>query len=293
MKSIRSSSNPKIALLRELQRRPGAYREHGVWLVEGLHLVREWLACGAARPPARMLLASEDLFDGAARPAAPAATAGSDSTRQVAAEVARRAAELCPEVYAVPHQVLDSAASGATEHHLLLLLEQVETEPDRMLGSQGLSVWLEALQDAGNVGTIIRTAASAGADYAVLGPGCAAAYSPKVVRAARGGHFWLPVLELADPQHWLQALERLGPRACATTLDPQAQELFDADLRQPCAWLFGNEGHGLSNEAQARCARSVRIAQRGPQSLNVASAAAVCLYENLRQMERARSSHSR
>lgn len=139
---------------------------------------------------------------------------------------------------------------------------------------------LDQVQDPGNLGTMLRTAAAAGIKQVFLSTGCAGAWSPKVLRSAQGAHFAIDIFEnisLADLSHKYKL-----PMAC-TTLD-NASNLYTTDLRQNCIWIFGNEGQGVSANLQGSCQLRIRIPQSAQvESLNVAAAAAICLFEQKRQ----------
>ena len=143
---------------------------------------------------------------------------------------------------------------------------------------------LAEAQDPGNAGTIIRTADAAGADAVVLMRGSVDATNPKVVRSTAGSLFHLPVLRGAGLEEVLEALDGAGLAVLAADGSGPVS-LFDADelLARPCAWLFGNEARGLSPEALERAEAVVSVPVLGAaQSLNVAAAAAVCLYASVR-----------
>lgn len=149
------------------------------------------------------------------------------------------------------------------------------------LRRDGACVLLDGIQDPGNVGTILRTAAAAGIDQAWLGLGCADAWSPKVLRAAMGAHFAIPVIERVDCTAAMDAFT--GPRAI-TTLD-RAQSIYALDLRGDLLLALGAEGRGVSDAVAERASLRVHIPmQAGVESLNVAAAAAVCLFERRRQL---------
>ena len=139
---------------------------------------------------------------------------------------------------------------------------------------------LEDVQDPGNVGTMLRTAAAAGVTHAFLSEGCAFAWSPKVLRAGQGAHFFLEIVERAE---LLSVAHGFGGKVAAAV--PCANtSLFDADLRGPVMLMVGNEGAGLSAALIACATLRVAIPMPGGfESLNAASAAAVCLFEKLRQ----------
>lgn len=154
---------------------------------------------------------------------------------------------------------------------------------ERLAGARLVAVLAEA-QDPGNAGTIIRTADAAGADAVVLVRGSVDATNPKVVRSTAGSLFHLPVLRGAGLKEVLEALDGAGLAVLAADGSGPVG-LFDADelLARPCAWLFGNEARGLPPEALERAEAVVSVPVLGAaQSLNVAAAAAVCLYASVR-----------
>lgn len=141
------------------------------------------------------------------------------------------------------------------------------------------AVWLEDIQDPGNLGSILRTAAAASFDAAYLSAGCADAWSPKVLRAAMGGHFMLDIHERVD---LLQLAAAFDGTSYATSLQAR-RRLYDCDLRGRLAFAFGNEGSGLSPALQEMLQEQIIIPISGVESLNVAAAAAICMFEVVRQ----------
>lgn len=141
------------------------------------------------------------------------------------------------------------------------------------------ALMLDRVQDPGNLGSMLRSALAAGVREVFLSPGSVFAWSPKVVRAGMGAHFGLAIFENANLP---SLIRRAKGRAYAT--DPRSEAtLYEADLRGPVAWLFGNEASGLSREVLAAAER-LRIPMPGPaESLNLAAAAAICLFEQVRQ----------
>jgi TrmH family RNA methyltransferase len=136
------------------------------------------------------------------------------------------------------------------------------------------TVVLDRLQDAGNVGSILRSASAFGFTQIAAVKGTAALWSAKVLRAGMGAHFALRLVEGLTPQ----ALEALAVPWLATS-SHQGEFLHRAELPWPCAWLMGHEGRGVSPELESRAQMHIRIAQPGgEESLNVAAAAAVCLH---------------
>jgi TrmH family RNA methyltransferase len=143
---------------------------------------------------------------------------------------------------------------------------------------------LEAVQDPGNVGSILRSAAAAGVEQVFLSTGCAFAWSPKVLRAGQGGHFHLDIFENVDLRAWASGYR--GNLVAAVAAG--GESLFNADLSAPVAIAIGNEGVGLSTALCAAAKHRVSIPMPGGfESLNAAAAAAVCLFECVRRRERA------
>lgn len=152
--------------------------------------------------------------------------------------------------------------------------------PEAPVGSiEGSCVMLDAIQDAGNVGAILRTAAAAGIHDIVLGPGCAGAWTPRVLRAAQGAHFVLRIREQAD----LPAMLRDYKGTSVATVARDGMSLFDLDITGDVAWIFGNEGAGIADAVVSAATERITIPLVAAESLNVAAAAAICLFEGVRQ----------
>jgi TrmH family RNA methyltransferase len=139
-------------------------------------------------------------------------------------------------------------------------------------------VLLEDIQDPGNLGALLRTAAAAGVECAYLSTACADAWSPKALRGGQGAHFRLAIQERAD-------LHELASRfpVHAAVLGAQ-QSLFDLDLHGVTGFAFGNEGAGLSEGLRGLCQPFTIPMSGRVESLNVAAAAAICLFERVRQL---------
>jgi TrmH family RNA methyltransferase len=141
-------------------------------------------------------------------------------------------------------------------------------------------VVLDGVQDAGNVGTILRTAAAAGIGQAILGRGCAGVWTPRVLRAAQGGHFGLTLHEQIDLPEFLARYQGVSVAAVVSGGVP----LYGFSCTDRLAWVFGSEGEGVSPEVLHAVRQRISIPMAsGSESLNVASAAAVCLFEMCRQ----------
>ena len=145
---------------------------------------------------------------------------------------------------------------------------------DRSMQPMASTVILDRVQDAGNVGSILRSAGAFGFKQVVALKGTAALWSPKVLRAGMGAHFGLNLLEGLSLEE-LQALHI----PVVVTSSHHGDLIQNLRLSQPCAWAFGHEGQGVCTELMARAAVHVRIGQPGgEESLNVAAAAAICLH---------------
>jgi TrmH family RNA methyltransferase len=249
---ISSRDNPLVQRVRRLTRDPGAYRALGeVWL-EGEHLCGAFCARGGQ---AAVALCSDSAW---AQPG-------------TAALVARAAqSAVLPDALFAQLSPLPSPAG------IGLLAPLPGTTA---LERAAATVVLDRLQDAGNVGSILRSASAFGVRQVLALRGTAGLWSPKVLRAAMGAHFGLHLHEGMDAE----ALRSLDVPLVATS-SHAAASVAEAALPWPCAWIFGHEGQGIDPALLPRCAVTVRIPQPGgEESLNVAAAAAVCLYESVRR----------
>lgn len=256
MKRITSAENPLIKTLRSLSTEAGAVRKLGqVWL-EGIHLIDAALATGHAAEP--LVTTDTGLLD---------------------PEIAALVERVGTSQTVVLHQALFNWISAVENGPPVGMLI---ARPKSARPKDGSALILDRVQDAGNVGTMLRTAAAAGCGAAYLLRGCAGVWSPKVLRAAMGAHFVLPVFE--DPP-WEQVLN-IVPRPIYATHIQADTTLYELQLNQPVTWIFGNEGQGISDQLVAKCSALVRIPQaEGVESLNVAAAAAICLFEGVRQTQ--------
>jgi TrmH family RNA methyltransferase len=145
---------------------------------------------------------------------------------------------------------------------------------------------IDDVQDPGNVGSIIRTAAAAGIEQVLLSSHSAFAWAPKVLRAAQGAHFLTNLVEDVDLVAWATSFRAARGRVFATVVDG-ARSLYDADLRGGVALVIGSEGQGVSEALREKVDESVTIPMAsGTESLNAAAATAVVLFEAVRQRRR-------
>ncbi len=142
------------------------------------------------------------------------------------------------------------------------------------------SVVLDGVQDPGNLGSILRSAAAAGFRQVLLSPDCAQVWSPKVLRAGMGAHFLLDIHESCALPEFLSAFRG---QAVLTALDASL-DLYALNLQAPVAWVFGSEGLGVRTVVAAAVRQRICIPMPGGcESLNVGAAAAICLFETVRQ----------
>jgi RNA methyltransferase, TrmH family len=183
------------------------------------------------------------------------------------------------------HVVTDRAAKAlsdtVTPVGLVAVCEVPSTSLDDVLADQPRLVAVAAeISEPGNAGTLIRIADAMGADAVVLAGNSVDPYNGKCLRASAGSIFAVPVVSETDAGGAVSALASAGLQVLATTVDGEVS-LDDADLSGPTAWLFGPESHGLPAELAAMAAHRVRIPMSGgAESLNVAAAAAICLYQS-------------
>ena len=256
MKQITSRDNPTVKHLHALATSARARRTSGETLLDGAHVLGVALERGVR--PTRVVVSES----GRRQP-------------EIAALVARCAADSCIEL---PDRLFAHVSPVDAPSGVLAVIPI--PSPAAATLPAGDCVVLDAVQDPGNLGTILRTAAAAGVVDVLLTRGCAQAWAPRVVRVAMGAHFGLKIREDVDA-----AAALAGFRGIVVAADLRdAVELYDLDLRAAVAWLFGSEGQGLSPAVAALATQRVLIPMPGGmESLNVGVAAGVCLFEQLRQ----------
>jgi TrmH family RNA methyltransferase len=171
-------------------------------------------------------------------------------------------------------------ALSQVEHgvDILFVIDTPEqVEPQRLSQS---AVLLDKVQDPGNFGSIIRSAAAAGIKQVFCSPGTTFAWSPKVLRAGMGAHFLIEIFENVD----LEALIKRADIPVIATSSYAEKRIYDLDLTQAVAWLFGHEGQGVAEHLLALSTHQATIPHLGAiESLNVAASSAVCFFEQVRQ----------
>ncbi len=240
-------------------------REHGLIFVEGERLVEECLQSGLK------LIACFHAPEPDQR------------AQTIIAELARRN---CP-LYPTAEAVLETVSDTVNPQGLIVLAERPVHSLDQALAASDatapLIVCLDAVQDPGNFGTIVRTAEAAGASGVIALKGSVDAFAPKTLRSSMGAAFRLPVVTEAESEELVDAVRAAGLKIVATAANGETI-YSDYDWRQATAAIFGNEARGVSEDLLERCDARLRIPLRTPvESLNVAAAVAAVLFEAARQ----------
>ena len=252
---ITSRDNPVFKRLKKLAESSRARRDARMTLLDGAHLIEAYFDAGGHL---NVLLCAASCAASVWQPLA---------ARCEGAKVVAIADSLFAELSPVesPTGVLAEAA-------------WLEAKAEK--SATPLVLLLEDIQDPGNLGSLLRSAAAASATLAVLSKGCADAWSPKALRGGQGAQFVLPMLLRADLMAWIGSADL---PVWALALGGE-KRLFDLDLKKPAAILLGNEGAGLSEGLLALATGRVAIPMPGRvESLNAAAAAAIALFEAVRQ----------
>jgi len=250
MKFISSRDNPQLKNWRRLAQDSTAYRKAGQFWLEGDHLCSAALERGVR--PLQVVLA--ESFQ---------------------AEQGVNWAGLTDQVFVVPDALFASLSGLESPARMGFV---VAWQPAHEVLPEAATVVLDRLQDAGNVGAILRCASAFGYRQILALKGTAALWSPKVLRAGMGAHFGLKLVESVTEAE----VASLQVPILTTNVHqgPFLHEMLRrADLPSPCAWVFGHEGQGVCDALAAMAKHQVRIVQPGgEESLNVATAAAICLH---------------
>lgn len=253
MKRVTSRDNPRFKQLKKLAGSAKERKAAGRTLLDGTHLIG---AYREAIGPPELLVAN--------------AAAGPELRELLGGLPAEAVLELPDSLFRELSPV--KTPTGA------LALIRIPRAPSS--GPADFCVLLEDIQDPGNLGAILRSAAAAGVERAYLSPRCADPWSPKVLRAGMGAHFRLGIRGDVD---LFEVARDFSGTVVATALHA-GKSLFDLDLRGPVAFVIGNEGAGLSPDMRNAAGEVVSIPMPGAvESLNAAAAAAVCLFERVRQ----------
>lgn len=256
MKVITSLSNKYVREARDLLKKPRLRRECRLFVAEGERL------CGEI--PAERI---ERIF----------------LTEDYAGRLPQGFSQIesAGRVYRLSRMLMEQISDTKTSQGILCVVRMKEAE--KLRGD--FFLLLETIQDPGNLGTMFRTAEAAGVTGIVMDQGCADVYSPKVVRATMGALYRMPFRIVEDLPAAVEQLKARGVRVYAAHLKAE-RSCYSYSFRTPTAFLIGNEGSGLSTALAERATDYLRIPMEGDaESLNAAAAAAVLLYETLRQRQ--------
>ncbi|MGH8750759.1 MAG: TrmH family RNA methyltransferase [Burkholderiales bacterium] len=256
MKHITSRDNPQFKALLKLAHSAHERRKSRKVLLDGVHLVAAYYSAYGAP---EILIVSHSGF-------------GQDEVQDLLREIPT------PRPLVLADSLFKQISPVTTPVGILA----IAGVPESTVKPQDVRfcILLEEIQDAGNLGAILRSAAAAGADCAFLSKNCAFAWSPKTLRAAMGAHFQLQIAENAELTEIAKKF-----RGKLIAADPHAaKSLYQLDLSGPVAFILGNEGGGVSQELLGLAHERANIPMPGKiESLNAAAAAAVCLFEKVRQ----------
>ena len=258
MKTITSRDNAQYKELHKLAGSSQARRKSGRTLLDGVHLCQAYLQL---RGLPEQCIVSETALQ-------------NPEVADIVGQLEARHAHVLGLPDAL-YNAVSQVEHGVGVMFLIGTPERAVTEP------MGVSaVLLDNVQDPGNVGSILRSAAAAGIRQVYCSAGTAFCWSPKVLRAAMGAHFVLDIFENVD----LAPLVSASQIATVATSGYATRRLYDVDLKQPVAWLFGHEGQGVADDLLSLATHQVVIPHLGQvESLNVAACAAVCFFEQVRQ----------
>jgi TrmH family RNA methyltransferase len=262
MEAIKSLQNPQVKAWASLLTKKGRDRE-GLFLVEGAHLVTEALKHDG------------DVTTVIFVPDSPAAL-----------EVERVAPKQRAPWVAVAEAVMEKITDARTPQGIAAVVRKLDVTTDQMFISAqaGTYIAIDSIQDPGNLGTVIRSADAVGALGVLIGHGTVDLYNPKTIRSTMGSLFHVPIA-FCDLQETLPLAQTHGVRVISTSL-AATKTCYEAVLDGAVCFLLGNEGAGVSPALEALANENVIIPMQGTaESLNVAMAATVLLYEAMRQRE--------
>jgi TrmH family RNA methyltransferase len=261
MTVITSRDHPLIKQLIKLESSAQYRRKAGLTLLDGIHLVQ--IYCSVLGAP-RNLIVSQSYFEDTGNKRFLNILLGNTP----------------PKITVVSNALFRAIAPVKTPAGILALIAIPELKKEISNAKEIFSVLLESIQDPGNLGSILRSAAAANVKDVYLSRQCTDAWSPKTLRAAMGAHFFLRIHENSDLQ--MIALQFAGT-VVATSIQA-TRNLFEIPLSGPVAFVFGNEGAGLSKEMVQAADENIVIPMPGKtESLNAAAAAAICFFEKVRQ----------
>ncbi len=261
MPVITSRDHPLIKQLIKLEGSSQYRKKTGLTLLDGIHLIQ--IYCSVLGIPENLIVSQSYI----------------DNTEN-AHFLTILFGHTLPKITITNDALFRTVSPVKTPSGILALIAIPELKKDAVTSKEIFSVLLEAIQDPGNLGSILRSAAAASIRDVYLSPQCADAWSPKTLRAAMGAHFFLRIHEDSD----LQKVARQFPGTVIATSIQATRNLFEIPLAGPTAFVFGNEGAGLSKKMIQASDENIIIPMPGKtESLNAAAAAAICFFEKVRQ----------
>lgn len=258
MKQITSRDNALYKELKQLATSASARKKSARSVLDGVHLCQAYLQHRGA--PLICVVSDSCL-----------------SHPEVAPIIARCSA-LSATCIALPDALYQAISQVENGVGIVFIIDMPQTQVTTRLKKN--AVVLDGLQDPGNLGSILRSAAGAGIEQVYCSPGTVSAWSPKVLRAGMGAHFLLEIFEAVD----LHALLSHAAIPVLATSSHTEKTIYQVDLHRPVAWLFGHEGQGVAPALMALASETVTIPQKPEiESLNVAASAAICFFEQVRQ----------
>ncbi|MBC3809463.1 RNA methyltransferase [Undibacterium seohonense] len=258
MKQITSRDNALYKELKQLAASASARKKAGKTILDGVHLCQAFLQHRAAP---EICVVSDHCIEHAE-----------------VAEILARCEKQGAQSISLPENLYQALSQVENGIGVLFVIATPQLEMPLTLSVN--AVVLDNLQDPGNLGSILRSAAGAGITQVYCSVGSASAWSPKVLRAGMGAHFLLEIFEGVN----LHALLSDATIPILATSSHTKTTIYQSDLNRPVAWLFGHEGQGVDPELMAMANETVTIPQTAEiESLNVAASAAICFFEQVRQ----------
>lgn len=262
---ITSTNNARVKKIAEYCKKAKARREDGVFIVEGIRMVRE-----VPIDLLRELYVTPEFMKNI-----------SDDDRYIIEEIGSSDSAVIEEV---SEDVMEKMADTKTPQGVLAVVRQAQWELSDMLKDKPMLLILENIQDPGNLGTMFRTGEGAGVTGIIMSSDMADVYNPKVVRSTMGAIFRMPFIYVDSIPETVKALEKEhGVTTYAAHLKG-TKNYDEIDYHGPCAFMIGNEGNGLTKEAADAASEYVLIPMLGKvESMNAAVSAAVLTFEAARQ----------
>lgn len=257
MKKITSAQNPLVKKLVQLSEKQSFRNKQKMTIIEGVHLTTEWLKRFGV-PDFCVISSSSKRSEEV------------EGIIQKCEELNTEIIELEAKIYSKISPVIEGVG----------ILFVVKIPENQCVDFCEDVIILDRIQDPGNFGTILRSAVGFGVKQIICSKGTVSAWSPKVLRSGMGAHFKLQILENQDLN---EVILKVETPFFATSLQAE-KSIYDENFTTKTAWIFGNEGAGVSLELLSKVKNQVIIPQVGEiESLNVAMAATVCLAEQARQ----------